>query len=537
MIDIAWNIEDEARDAELSGMPRPLLGTWHYLRNSLRRAWHTWVGLAVLGAYVGLAAVVLLPPVSTGTVTVLMAHPATMDPTSAMATDVSLLATREVAVRTVRDLQLGMSPEEFQATVMADPVTTEVLKISVAAPTDAAAVAGADAVTKQYLAFRAEQLRSLTSGLVSGYQARVTSMQQQITVLNQEYAQASQQGQAGQTQASDILTRRAELNTQITAMQQASEDATLQTDAAISSTHVIDAARAVRPSAKKAMALDVGSGLIGGAALGMGLVLFRALTSERLRRRQEVAVALGAPVRFSITSPGPLERRWGRARQRLRARAPWRRRDLDALVYGLESAIVPRGLTSELAKPEPTTPVPWAANVAVAAVGSNARVAAAVIAAVASHLRVFGLSVFLVDLSAGGALVRHVSRADAAHVFRPTGVPNLAVGPRGSHGPVSDLPVGHPLREAWDAAEVVIALVEVDPGIEVENLRSWVDQVIPLVSAGRCTAELLETTAELIRAAGLALPFAMMVGVDETDESLGLGDPLATRVATPTTAP
>lgn len=533
MIDVAWNIEDEARDAELAGMPRPLLGTWHYLRNSLRREWHTWVALAVLGAYVGLAMVVLLPPASTGTVTLLMAHPATMDPTSAMATDVSLLATREVAVRTVADLNLAMSPEAFQSTVMAEPVTTEILKISVAASTDRSAVAGADAVTKQYLAFRAEQLRSLTSGLVSGYQARITSMQQQIAALNQEYAQASRQGQAGQTQASDILTRRAELNSQITTMQQASEDATLQTDAAISSTHVIDAARAVRPSAKKAMALDVGSGLLGGAALGIGLVLFRALTSERLRRRQEVAVALGAPVRFSITSPGPLDRRWGRARQRLRGRAPWRRRELDALVYGLESAIVPRGLTSELAKPD-VTPAPWAASVAVAAVGSNARVAAAVIAAAASHLRVFGLTVFLVDLSAAGALVRYVPRADAAHVFRPTGVPGLAVGPRGAHGPVSDLPLGHPLREAWDAAEVVIALVEVDPGIEVENLRSWVDQVIPLVTAGRCTAELLETTAELIRAADLILPFAMMVGVDETDESLGLGDPLATRVAAPT---
>jgi hypothetical protein len=87
--------------------------------------------------------------------------------------------------------------------------------------------------------------------------------------------------------------------------------------------------------------------------------------------------------------------------------------------------------------------------------------------------------------------------------------------------------VGDPRRGGWDAADVVLALVQVDPGIDVENLRSWVDRVVPLVSAGRSTAELLETTAELIRTAGLSLPFAMMVGSDAFDESLGLVDPAA----------
>jgi hypothetical protein len=53
-----------------------------------------------------------------------------------------------------------------------------------------------------------------------------------------------------------------------------------------------------------------------------------------------------------------------------------------------------------------------------------------------------------------------------------------------------------------------------------------VDQVVPLVTAGRCTAELLETTAGLIRASGLALPFAMMVGADDGDQSLGMVDPV-----------
>jgi capsular polysaccharide biosynthesis protein len=533
MIDIAWNIDDEAPDLELAGRPRPLLGTWHYLSNALRRGWRTWAVLAILGAYAGLAAVVLLPPASTGTTTLLMAHPAAMDPSSAMSTDVSLLATREVAVRAVRELGLGVSPDVFRSTITAETVTPEVMQISVSAPDDRSAVSYADAVTKQYLAFRAEQLRSLTAGLVSGYQSRIATARQQVAALDQQYARATSQGTAGASQAADLLSRRADLNSQISTMQQASDDASLQSEAAISSTHVIEAARAVRPSAKKAMALDMGSGLIGGGALGVGLVLFRALTSDRLRRRQEIAAALGAPVRFSVGSVGPADRRRTRLWRRLLGRAAWRRNDLDTLVYGLESAIGPRGLRSELPKPE-LVPSSYAARVAVAAVGNNARFAAAVMATVAVHLRVFGLSIFLVDLSRTGALVDSVPRADAGQVFRPSGVPHLATGPRGARVAGIDLPVGHPLRESWDAADVVLVLVEVDPGIEVENLASWVDEVIPFVSAGRCTAELLETTAELIRASGLGLPFAMMVGADESDESLGLGDPRATPVVATT---
>lgn len=188
-------------------------------------------------------------------------------------------------------------------------------------------------------------------------------------------------------------------------------------------------------------------------------------------------------------------------------------------------------------------------GVALAAIG-NARAAAAVISALASHLRGLGLSVFLVDLTASGALVSDLSPGEAPTdqgvsreqavavgaadaggtgsapgVFRPTGIPGLARGPRGAApGAAIDLPVGEAQRHIWDAADVVLALVQVKPGIDVENLTSWVGQVVPLVTAGRSTPELLETTAGLIRAAGLTLPFAMMVGSDHTDESLGLLD-------------
>ena len=670
MIDVAWNIQEDDPDAELTGNPRPLLGTWHFLRNSLRREWRTWVGLAALGASLGMAAAILMPPSSTATVTLLMAHPASIDGPAAIATDVSLLNTREVAARTVRELGLDLTPDGFQSAITAEPVTTQILTITISGPDDASAVVRADALVRQYLDFRASQMRSLTSGLISGYKTRIAAMQEQVNGLNRQYAQFSELGAAGQGRADEVLAQRAGLNAQISSMQQAIEQETLQTDAAVASTHVVDAAHAVRHSAKRAMVLNVGSGLIGGAALGIGLVLFRALTSDRLRRRQDVALALGAPVRFSVASDGPAERRLGRLRQRLWARLPWRRvaaregpwrgRDLQALVSGLGTALTPHPGAADLAKPPAegattagssgATPggssgaTPGAAaagtsagltgsksakstsaaispsprrsasaratipdstgtatsrqpvrsqarrqsrdgvppggetgapsvgrarnragggrrsgapnGVALASIG-NARAAANVVSAAASHLRGLGLSVFLVDLSSSGTLISHASAGPAPvdgevftesalavgsagggrtgpvpGVFRPTGIPGLARGPRGAvPGAVIDLPVGDPRRGGWDAADVVLALVEVDPGIDVENLRSWVGQVVPLVSAGRSTAELLETTAELIRTAGLSLPFAMMVGSDASDESLGLVDPAAPEAA------
>ena len=69
---------------------------------------------------------------------------------------------------------------------------------------------------------------------------------------------------------------------------------------------------------------------------------------------------------------------------------------------------------------------------------------------------------------------------------------------------------------------MALTLAEVDPAVGVEHLRSWSEEVVVLVAAGRSSAERLRTTGELVRSAGLRLLFAMMVGTDRTDETLGL---------------
>lgn len=101
----------------------------------------------------------------------------------------------------------------------------------------------------------------------------------------------------------------------------------------------------------------------------------------------------------------------------------------------------------------------------------------------------------------------------------------MARGPASAiRGAVIDLREEEEQRAGWERADLVLALVEIDPGLDVENLTSWVDQVVPIVTVGRSSAELLETTGGLVRAAGLEMPFAMVVNSDEHDESLGLPD-------------
>ncbi|MEW1954777.1 hypothetical protein [Terrabacter sp. NPDC080008] len=556
MIDLGWRIEEE-RELDPEESPRPLLSTWHHLRTALRRRWRTIAAVSCLGLLLGLALVAVKPPGSVATTTLLMAHPADMDATAGSATDVSLLNTRTVSDRTVRALGLDLTPEAFRSTVTAETVTPEILTITVTGPDDADAVARGKELVRQYLSFRAEQLRARSSGVRSEYSPKIAAAQQQVADLTKQFEQLSAQGSQGANQAFDVLARRSDLNTKIAAWQETVDTATLQTGAAIESTHVIDPVHADRSSVKRAAVLAGLTGLLLGVALAGGVVLFRALVSERLRRRQDVGIALGTSVRFSVRSPGPVSRDSG-WRRFVPRRTGWSGDDLATLAHGLEQAVESYAATSPDSSPgqldldlktsgegvapaavtnghaagfrlhngllSPTATIARAARpgraVALAAMG-NPRAGADVVTAAAGALRDRGVSVLLVDLSRQGALAA-TAEAGGLDVRRPDGIPGLSRGPRGAaEGLSGELPED-PRTVGWDRADVVLALVEVDPGIEVQPLATWVEQVVPLVTAGAVTAELLSTTGTLVREAGLDLPFAMMVGCDATDQSLGI---------------
>ena len=518
MIDPSWNFEDFEPAAVTNGRPRSALVTLHFLGAALRRAWLVWTGLAVVGMLLGVAWTVVLPIRSVGTVTLLLAHDPADDATQAMLTDVSLLRSRTVATSVIRRLQLDVSPDEVEKVINATPTTSSLLTLTVTATDERSAVAWANALAASYLQFRNQQTQSQANALIKGYRERIAALQKRVDDLTAQYDTLSAQGPEAQGDAGDVLTVRTQLNGQIETLQQAMQDAALKSSAVVTASHVLDPATVVPAAPRRRLVLCAASGLIGGMALGAGLVVLTALASSRLRRREEVALAIDAPVRMSVSGLAFRER-WSPA-PRLSASS----RDVQLLVRALESALAPRR-----ARP---------ARLTLGAV-DNPRAAQLVLASLTAQLAARNLSVFAVDLGRRGGLTRSVKRAldhqrgQAASqiptpvVYRPDGLPCLARGPIESPSELaSDLQPGDPRRVAWDAADVVLVLDEIDPALGVDHLTSWSDRVVLLVTTGRSTAERLRTIAELIRSAGLHLQFAMLVGADTTDESVGLPEPV-----------
>jgi capsular polysaccharide biosynthesis protein len=508
VIDPSWSIDDPEPGegvavGDVQGGPVSL----HFLLSALRRRWRLWVSCALVGMFLGGCYFALVPTKGEATVTLLLNHDPQTNPTSAMATDLSLLQTRRVATLVVDQLGLRMTPDEFLRTLTANAATDEVLVINVSGPSDAAAVARAQTLATGFLTFRNSQLLSQSRVLVDGYNQRIADFKAQADQLSQDYAALLAAGKS--SQATDVLQQKGTISTYIQTLQQTAGDAALRMASAVETSAVIDDASAIPGSARKRLVLDLVSGLIGGAAVGMGVIVFLSVTSDKLWRREEVATALASPVRYSI---GPVRRRrWvGRSRRADRSR------NLEVLVHGLDQGL--RATGGRIAR------------LAVVSIDSVQEAELAVVA-LANTLQRRGLEVFLVDLSTSGQLGRAVTRTLATGrtddskppvVFRPEGVPSLAQGPAGvSLGVLGEVPADDPLRDAWDTHNVVLTLAEVDPAVGAEHLSSWADQVVVIVAAGRASAERLRTTAELVRQAGLQILYGVLVRADGTDESLG----------------
>src|SRR5262249_55069684 len=115
------------------------------------------------------------------------------------------------------------------------------------------------------------------------------------------------------------------------------QDTQLQSDSLAVASHVVDPAAAVPPGGLKHRVLGVMSGLILGFGLGVGIVFAHALVSNRLRRREEIATALGHAVPFSA---GAVRGRFGWGAPALLPSTRKRRlRNLDVLVQGLTAAL------------------------------------------------------------------------------------------------------------------------------------------------------------------------------------------------------
>ena len=471
----SWHIEDDA-----VGMRGPEVGpaggtvSLAFIRATLRRLWYLWVGSTLLGAALALGWLLVVPPQSIGTVTLLLAHDPTTDPQTAMETDVRLLDTRAVAERVAARLGSGESPDGLLSTVTTVPATSSVLQVDITGSNQVDAVRRARQLAQTYLAYRQEQLTQQARAATDGYRQRIAALQTQVDDLTHQYDVITSKGENGQ-QASDLLGRRGQLLGQISQLQDQIENDTLESDAVVAASRVLDQAALVPQSAKRRAVLVLGSGLAGGLMLGLGSVMVYAATTGRLRSRADVAAATGLPVRFSAGKVATGRSRGGR-----------RDAALDLLVDGLATAL-PSG---------PKLPQ----RLGLISVDCE-REGAKVLAGLARRLGAEA-SVLAVDLAGTGLLSQELEPRPAAG--------NPAASVAVVTGPTVDA-----------VADVVLTLVPFEIGRGLGHVQATSSRCVVLVRAGRSTTERLSTVARAARAAGLDVEFVMLVGADGADQSFG----------------
>jgi len=160
-------------------------------------------------------------------------------------------------------------------------------------------------------------------------------------------------------------------------------------------------------------------------------------------------------------------------------------------------------------------------SLAVLCLGNSRDMRFGVVAA-AAELRRRGVASTIIDLTVSGRVAAAVGRVTATgseerpEVFRPSVVPSLTRGP-------SELETANwddvALAKAKNGATLVIA--DFDPAVGVDHLTAWTDRAIVAVTAGQSSVELVRTTGELVRVAGLHLQHAVLLRARGDDITSG----------------
>jgi capsular polysaccharide biosynthesis protein len=444
------------------------------------------------------------PP--TATTTLLLTRVAKNDASSPMATDMSLLTTRQVAERVIRELGLTMPPEDLLTTVHAVPTeSSDVLQLTMTGPTAAEAVRRLDRFSQDYLDFRAAQILAQSTALIQGYQRRISESQGDVRELDARIPTLGGTDTDGLTNA---IAEKTKLNDQINTFQSQAQDLALQQNAIKSASRVIDPPAPVRAAGRRHVALVLTSGLIAGLALGLGLTVLQAILSDRLWLRAEVGSALKTTVPLSVRRLAPPLRGLAPLSFLPRIGARLRRRSVDRqlMAHAIARAVPGPGRRQSLA---------------VLCLDNSADMRFGVVAA-ASELRRRGVASTIIDLTVSGRVQQAVGRVgettpeERPEVFRPSVVPSLTKGP-------SELETADwddvALAKAKNGVTLVIA--DFDPAVGVDHLTAWSDRMIVAITAGRSSVELVRTTGELVRVAGLHLEHAVLLRARSDDITSG----------------
>lgn len=519
-----WTDDDGLFDSErTASFPPDTLVTFRFLRDAIRRHLRIWMTLAVIGLLGGLASTVALPAQSSSLTRLLITHRDGEDPVTQMATDVSLATTHTVAQRVIDLLKLPDTPDQLLDRYDVAAPTDRVLEITAKAKTSDESTKLATVVAQVFLVYRKEQIdlqaAPLSRDLVASQNA--LALAEQAVAATGDNPLADPLKNPNTPEGVRLVAARE----RVAFVRQQLLDQQVQ-DAKMNNSRVLDVAAPVHVSAKRTIAISAATGLIVGLFLGLGFVIVRALISDRLWKRQDIAHALGARVRLSADRPS----RW-----RL---LPFPRILHESQRRNRENQLIVQHLDQRIFWAERPTPA-----ITVVAV-DDVRTCALAVASLAVSLAEEGKHVLVGDLSAGGDVARllgvketgtHESKFSVpgqridVHLADPPGGPAqgayLRIGDSGRPAGTGDLA----LDAAWEAADIVLSLATLTPALGADHLATWSSHAAVFVTAGETTTTKIHATGEMLRLAGLEIDTAVVLRPDRTDESVGVAEAEAGR--------
>ena len=518
-LDDAWTDDEFATDEDRPTVERgAAFVSLAFITAALKRSAWLWCATALFGLIIGYALYAKSPPADSATTSVLLINNPNADATGQSNTNVALAESQAVAQRALQDLGLHQSVSSFLAAYTVTAPSAQVLVFQINAPSSSDAVQRASALTTAFLQFRARYLQSQQQLQLTLAQQQVTQAQQELSSINQQISELQ-----ANPATSEELAKLSSLRTQQTTAENSlsvaqynlsniQNSGAVTTGSMVKGSQILNSPTPVRRSFKKSKPFYMVLALIAGLAIGVVIIVIRALVSDRLRNRDDIADAIGAPIMFST---GQVGTNW---LPPLGKRAGMRALDVKRLVAHLNNAVVP-------------PPSKRLAALAVIAV-DNAKEMVPAVVSLAVTWASQGKQVVLADLADSAPAARQLGvKGPGVHTASARGV-NLMVSVPGRDepAPVGPLPTpSHPqfghvnpdLAAVCASADFLLTLVTLDPVSGGDHLASWANEAIAVVTAGRSSATRIRAVGEMIRLAGTRLVSVVLLKADKSDESLG----------------
>jgi capsular polysaccharide biosynthesis protein len=504
-----------------------------FVTAAIRRRRRVWCIAAVIGLLAGASLFLVRPPAYQATASALLTLGPNEDLTTAIETDVALAESRPVAALARQQLKLPESVSSVLGSYTAVPVTNRVVLITAKAKSAPAAVRLAGALTTAFLQFRADQLRSYQNLISTSLNQEIATGNARVAALTRQVAAESGQP-ASLTQAAKLAALQAQLrqangaqSALVQGARSAEQSTQVGTNTAVRGSYIVDAATLVAKSRKKTAVIYALSGLVGGLALGIGFIVLSAFLSDRLRVREDIARALGAPVRLSVGRV-----RLSRLQASRRGLVPAGHPAIHRITGHLRSALADDADGTSLAVIPAGQPDVAALTVVALALSYTREDKRAIVADLgpgspaARLLGVTEAGVHAVQVAESRLFVVIPDRDDIA----PTGPLTPATPGAGRPGEVAAPPAE--LADAYNSADILLTLAPLDPMLGSGHLVTWATAAAVVVTGGESTWTRVQAVGEMIRLAGLRLVSAVLVGADRGDESLGMTpSPRADRAA------